>query len=159
MRVGFASTMSNGHTSAPIWGSSTGTDSSISQANPARPRPSSTPVCCSDSEETTYMMHKIYVRHRLLHVAAALHGSTELTRLSDRISGSLSFSIPTRPAHPLQASTSTHYNTVVDTGHFKVPLMFLMLNKVPLNIFWGTLKCASFTHASKCFWGIWLKCL
>jgi hypothetical protein len=42
-----------------------------------------------------------------------------------------------------------HYNTVVDMGHFKVPLM---LNNVPLNIFRGTLKCASFTHASKSFW-------
>jgi hypothetical protein len=43
-----------------------------------------------------------------------------------------------------------HYNTVVDMGHFKVPLM---LNNVPLNTFRSTLKCASFTHAPKIFWG------
>jgi hypothetical protein len=42
-----------------------------------------------------------------------------------------------------------HYNMVVDMGHFEVPLI---VNDVPLNIFRGTLKCASFTHASKCFW-------
>jgi hypothetical protein len=42
----------------------------------------------------------------------------------------------------------SHYNTLVDMGHFKVPLM---LNNVPLNIFRVTLKCASFTHAPKSF--------
>jgi hypothetical protein len=40
--------------------------------------------------------------------------------------------------------SSSHYNMVVDMGHFEVPL----------NIFRGTLKCASFTHVPKCFWGI-----
>jgi hypothetical protein len=49
-----------------------------------------------------------------------------------------------------------HYNTEVNMGHFKVPLM---LNKVPLKINRGTLKCASFTYASKSFWGIFTKVL
>jgi hypothetical protein len=47
-----------------------------------------------------------------------------------------------------------HYNTEVNMGHFKVPLK---LNKVPLKTYRGTLKCASFTHASNSFWGIFIK--
>jgi hypothetical protein len=54
-----------------------------------------------------------------------------------------------RHRHPL-GTLPCHYNTVVDMEHFKVPLM---LNNVPLNTFRGTLKCASFTHATKSFWG------
>jgi hypothetical protein len=43
---------------------------------------------------------------------------------------------------------ATHYNMVVDMGHFKVPLM---LNKVILIIYWCTLKYDSFTHAHEIF--------
>jgi hypothetical protein len=45
--------------------------------------------------------------------------------------------------------SNRHYNTVLDMGHSEVPLMF---NNMPLNIFRGTLKCASFIYAPKSFW-------
>jgi hypothetical protein len=45
-------------------------------------------------------------------------------------------------------SVATHYNTVVDMGHFKVPLMS---NKVILIIYLCTLKYDSFTHVHESF--------